>query len=66
MLGDKPSVDEIRRMITRNPYTGGFFVDEDALVNFLDKVWRKGYDAGFDDGVCDSSVENQAVSPYKR
>ena len=60
----------IRRYIYRNPYTGQPVFDEDAALESEEfrkafgEVWSRGYDSGFDDGVCDSSVETQSRNPF--
>lgn len=61
----------IQRHVSRNPYTGSAVLDVDALAGdprllaLLARVWDAGYGAGFDDGICDSSVETQSRNPYK-
>lgn len=60
----------IQRYIYRNPYTGAAVFDEEGALaspeykKTFGAVWNGGYDAGFDDGVCDSSVETQTRNPY--
>lgn len=60
----------IRRYVERNPYTGGFTLDTDALAKdpslraLLRAAWDAGYGAGFDDGVADCTVEQANVNPY--
>jgi hypothetical protein len=61
----------IQRHVHRNPYTGASSLDVDALLaeprllELLSRAWEAGYGAGFDDGICDSSVESQTRNPYK-
>ena len=61
----------IRRYVYRNPYTGQPVFDEEAALESAEylkmneKVWDRGYDVGFGDGICDSTVENQGLNPYR-
>lgn len=64
-MSSQSLVDRIRRLIERNPYTGGFSLDESGLQELVAEVWDSGYDAGFTDGDCDSSVETQTLNPHK-
>lgn len=64
-MSNQPLVDKIRRLIERNPYTGGFSVDEHGLQEFAAELWEAGYESGFADGDGDSYVETQSVNPYK-
>ena len=61
----------IRRYVSRNPYTGGFYLDvegaskDPALRAFLASVWADGYDSGADDIILDHTIEQAYQNPYK-
>jgi len=64
-------LDFIRRYISRNPYTGGFYLDAEGLSSdpayraVLASVWAEGYGCGADDIILDCSVEQAHQNPYK-
>lgn len=61
----------IQRYIYRNPYTGAAVFDEAGALaspeyrKMMERPWDGGYDAGFTDGVSDSSVETQTRNPFR-
>lgn len=66
----EPDLMFLLKHLEKNYYTGNSTLDlegikrDPAYLLLLGAVWNRGYDSGFDDGVCDSSVETQTRNPY--